>query len=153
MTIEEEGIEDGLEKLRAMEQRMANMSPILRVIGADLVELIDSNFDKSTAPDGTLWAPLKAPRRHQRDTGPPKPLIDTGRLRRSITYQAGRRHVDVGTNVVYAGTHQWGTVHVPARPFVPIDIEGNWTGSLVELEFIKRTVTRWIETGSLSGAF
>jgi len=69
------------------------------------------------------------------------PLLDTGRLRNSITYNADKNSVSVGTNVVYAAIHQFGgetylnmramakdgdqwhkgeahTHRIPARPFL-----------------------------------
>lgn len=73
-----------------------------------------------------------------------QPLRDTGRLNRSITSNASNSGVIVGTNVIYAPTHQFGAtivpkngkrlvfpgatgnlifakkVVVPARPFLPL---------------------------------
>ncbi len=61
-------------------------------------------------------------------------LRDTARLLRSITpgvdgsavgpdqvVRTPPGEVIVGTNVPYAGTHQNGTRHVPARPFLPVN--------------------------------
>lgn len=61
-----------------------------------------------------------------------KPLIDTGRLRQSIATRVGRTELAVGTNVVYGGTHQFGSEDglVPARPFLPFSSSA--TGSSVE---------------------
>src|SRR5574343_577946 len=48
-----------------------------------------------------------------------KPLIDTGRLRKSITYEAGPRGVVIGTNVKYARTHQFGAeIKAKNKPFL-----------------------------------
>lgn len=54
-----------------------------------------------------------------------RPLIDTGRLWHSITYQDGI----VTTDAPYASVHQWGGKGgtIPARPFVPITPDGKTT--------------------------
>lgn len=79
---------------------------------------------------------------------PGQPLVDKGILRRSITAIPTTDGVTVGTNLIYARTHQFGAtilpkkaprlvfpgpagelifsrrVKVPARPFMPINIAG-----------------------------
>lgn len=92
-----------------------------------------------------------------------QPLVDTGRLRRSIVAVAGPNDVVVGTSVIYAKTHQFGnivrpkrakilafpgpdgeiifakSVKIPARPFMPIDRAGQpdfpprWAESIVRV--------------------
>lgn len=57
-------------------------------------------FRNSQAPDGKPWAHI-----HHREG---KPLIDSGRLRRSITARHTGEQAEVGTNVVYAQTQQEG---------------------------------------------
>lgn len=52
-----------------------------------------------------------------------KPLIATGRLMRSITYRATNAFAEVGTNLVYAATHQFGRGPIPARPFLVLQPE------------------------------
>ena len=54
-------------------------------------------------------------------------MLDTGRLRNSITYRVAGEVLYVGTNVEYAGIHQFGAragrrrnVVIPARPFLGI---------------------------------
>jgi phage virion morphogenesis protein len=60
------------------------------------------NFRRGTEPDGTPWLPLKT-RRGQ-------PLRDTGRLMRSITWEANDDTAVIGTNVIYARAHNFGVV-------------------------------------------
>ena len=52
-----------------------------------------------------------------------RPLIDTGRLWHSLTYQGAI----VTSDARYAGYHQWGTGEIPARPFVPVTATGQTT--------------------------
>ena len=68
------------------------------------------------------WSPRK-------DTKSTHPLlIKSGDLRRNFrSVVTGPDTVVVGTKVKYAGYHQFGTKHMPARPFFPIDERGQLT--------------------------
>src|SRR5690606_20982611 len=83
--------------------------PLLRTIGNLMVNDARMNFRMSRGPDGQRWAPLKL-----RDG---KPLLDTGRLRNSITsrlvYAGGENSVEIGTNVKYAPVQQFGALIKP----------------------------------------
>ena len=67
------------------------------------------------------WAPRKS--------GGTWPLLvkhPYGGLRATINRKlVGDDTVVVGTDKEYAGYHQFGTKHMPARPFMPLDREGN----------------------------
>ena len=56
-------------------------------------------------------------------------LIKSGSLRQSIGWKLRvfDTAVVVGTDKEYASYHQFGTKHMPARPFMPIDKNGNLT--------------------------
>ena len=79
--------------------------------------LIREGFDRSRAPSGVAWQPLRAPRSRRRPGR--RPLVDTGTLR------AWASHAMVsGTRATwdapgYGAFHQLGTSRVPARPFLP----------------------------------
>jgi phage gpG-like protein len=141
--------QDVREKLKALQDSAADMSPALNVVGRTVRDRILLGFKFSRSPYGQQWAPLKI-----REG---VPLIDSGRLRSSISYQvggtSGGQYVDVGTNYgplngggSVAAVHQFGAVIkpkqakflrfmgangyifakkvvVPARPFMPI--QGN----------------------------
>lgn len=88
--------------------------------------------------------------------GPKKILIETGRLRDSMTYWIPRlRVLEVGTNVVYAAARQFGVsqdvtvpahrrqvrahtrrMRLPARPFVVIQREDIRAIELILAKFI-----------------
>lgn len=104
-------------------------SPALQVIGRKLTTRIAFGFRNSDSPYGEQWKPIKA------RVG--LPLVDTGRLRRSLQqFNIGggpdSKYVEIGTNVVYAPVHQYGAIFaragkrgpsrvvIPARPFMPI---------------------------------
>lgn len=68
------------------------------------------------------WASRKP---STRDDGHPL-LIKSGSLRQSIGYKVvGSDTVVVGSDKAYAAYHQHGTKHMPARPFMPVDANGN----------------------------
>lgn len=87
-------------RLTGLRSKIQNMTPAYETIGRVLVNRIRFAFRNSTSPWGTPWAPL----RYRKG----KPLIDTGRLRRSIVYKATKNAVEIGTNVKYARVHQFG---------------------------------------------
>ena len=70
------------------------------------------------------WAPRKP---SKRDDGHPL-MIRSGALRQSIGWKfKGADAVVVGTDKKYAVHHQFGTKHMPARPFMPVDTAGRLT--------------------------
>ena len=80
-------------------------------IGSSMVASTIHRFETETGPDGTPWRPSARALREGGQT-----LSDSGRLRASITHRVGvgGDSVAVGTNVVYAGIHQFGG-RTPAR--------------------------------------
>lgn len=99
-------------------QSKAAMEEIGEMLTSSTVE----RFSTSTAPDGTEW-PVS--QRAENEGG--KTLVDTGRLRGSIGYEASPDQVIVGSNLVYARIHQLGgetgrghAVTLPERPYIGI---------------------------------
>lgn len=99
---------------------------IYAVLMEDARKRIDEGFARSVSPGGAPWRPL-APRtiarRRKRSS---RPLLDTGRLRASITYIITADGFVVGTSVIYAATHQHGRAEIPARPFLPHELPAAW---------------------------
>lgn len=86
-----------------------NMHAFLTDVGRRLVNDFRMGFRQSLAPDNTPWAPIT----HRNG----KPLLDTARLRNSITSRVNGKQVEVGTNVEYAKAQQYGggTIQVPTH--------------------------------------
>ena len=107
---------------------------LLKDLAQEALAKVGEGFETSTSPLGIPWAPLLL-RQGQ-------PLLDTGRLRSSITYALSDSGFSLGTAVAYAPVHQYGAtiqaksakglrwraggrwygakqVKVPARPFLP----------------------------------
>ena len=122
-------------------RKLKNPAPALKKIGQLEVSQTKLRFRNSKDPDGNDWEPLSpftiAARRKGRGSGSPKILVDTGRLRSSITFATSNTDVFIGTNVVYGSLHQEGgkvypfgnkrasKVEVPARPFLGINEKTN----------------------------
>ncbi len=100
--------------------------PINR-IGIYLASEAKLNFDRQQTPDGVPWAAFKHPPSKRRGGPSAKLLRDTDVLMASLTAR-GAGHVEQvtpnsllwGTAVPYGQFHQWGTITIPARPFIGV---------------------------------
>lgn len=125
----------GDEMLRRSSAPVPLRGPLMEcsvAISADLKR----NFATGTAPDGTAWAPVKSRVRKSKNI---LPLRDRGLLMASAIGNAAtsiKVITDVsltqGTNLEYAGTHQYGGVIVPTKAkalAIPLTIEAFRAGS------------------------
>lgn len=113
--------------IAALGQRARNLRPLFAAIGDDIVAASLLGFKDSRDPYGQPWKPLAPATIARRRKGSSTPLLDTGRLRNSITRRvlAGGNGVEIGSNVIYAAIHNFGgragrghkTV-IPQRAFV-----------------------------------
>lgn len=122
-----------------LDRRGRQRGPLLDAVGRKLAESTRMRFEDQRGPDGRAWTPSVRAREQAGQT-----LVDTGRLRDSITHRVAGDGVEIGTNVVYAATHQLGAdiravnapylafklgdrfvrvreVKIPARPFLGVD--------------------------------
>jgi len=104
-----------------LDQRLTNMEPVFDEIGSTLASSTQGRMKRGVQPDGSPQKPV------QRGG---TPLVDTGRLRGSITHEPSSDQVAVGTNVIYAAIHQFGgqagrghAVQIDARPYLGISGE------------------------------
>jgi len=128
--------------LKGIKEAAADPTPMFDAVGAALVSDTIGRFERGEGPGGEVWPQSL---RAKLDDG--QTLVDTSRLRDSITHDPGPRGVRYGTNVIYAGIHQFGgtikakgggwlkftlangafrrvrEVTMPARPFLGIDDE------------------------------
>lgn len=108
-----------LASLRAVDTKGA-----MRAIAEGLRTSTVERFDKSISPEGKKW---KTSIRAGNVGG--KTLVKTTNLRNSIRSEADRTGMAVGTNSIYAATHQFGTDRVikPKRKKVlKFQINGKW---------------------------
>lgn len=129
--------------LAGLVMRFDDIELLMAGIGVYLEGTTGERFEHGEAPDGSKWKPsLRA-----QQTGE-KTLVESGDLKTFITSQADSKSVAVGTNVIYAGIHQFGgtiraktaaglrfslpgglgfrrvmEVEMPARPFLGLSAE------------------------------
>ena len=137
--------------LNTLARRGADYSRVLEDIGSYLETSTRLRFEAQAGPGGQRWKPTWRGGQI---------LTLSARLLGSITYQVeGKDSVRVGSNVIYAGVHQFGAtikakaaaflqfrtaagwvrarqVEIPARPFLGVDSDD-------EAE-IGRIVTDWL---------
>lgn len=140
VTIEDSGLADALTGLIAAG---TDMTPAMEQIGAALETTTQFRFLHGTAPGGNPWTPS---RRAIAESG--LTLVDSGALRDSITYAAGAREVEIGSNLIYARIHQLGgeagrnkAVSLPSRPYLPDPAADDEEQSIVKeilVDFIGR---------------
>lgn len=101
-----------------------NMSPVMRMISQELAQQTEKNFAAEGRPK---WMGIKP--RKGREGG--MILQDTGQLAASIFTSHDSMSATIGSNKVYAAIHQLGgktgrghKVTMPARPFLPVDAQG-----------------------------
>lgn len=142
MDIKIEVDDKGMQKmLRELSERMEDLTPVMRRIGELLVSSVQENFNRegrysepgSWRGGPKRWqelAPSTIRQRERQGYWPGQILTRTGRLKSSINYHAGKDHVVVGTNLIYAAIHQFGgkagrghRANIPARPFLVVQDE------------------------------
>lgn len=142
-----------LQLYRDLDKRAIN-----NVLSSDVRSSTVQRFKTSRSPEGKKW---KTSIRASSNGG--KTLVDTARMRNSIRRKADDSGFAVGTNVIYAATHQYGarriirarrkkalrfqvngqwiskkqvSVTIPARPFLGLSDE--------DMENIKETLEEYL---------
>ncbi len=81
---------------------------LLSSIGQEGVSLTQDRFQNQAGPDGTPWLQSLRAKLVSGQT-----LIKSNRLASSFTFAATDQAVEWGTNVIYAGIHQFGGIIKP----------------------------------------
>ena len=117
----------------------ADMRPAMLGIGELLLRSTRRRFDTRQSPQGAPWAPLSENYRRRKRRNRDKILTLDGYLRGGLNYRAGRDYVEIGSDRIYASTHQFGAEQgefgatgggkpipfgdIPARPFLGVSDE------------------------------
>ena len=101
---------DALTKKLDAISKAAAAEAVLTQAGDTLIDLIGLTFTDQEDPWGQPWKPLSPLSRAG------QALLDTGRLRNSIDKQISGNTLQVGTNVCYALTHQFGATVTAGKP-------------------------------------
>jgi phage virion morphogenesis protein len=139
--------EKNLNELNKLYKKLKNPKPLLEDIGKAMVSLITESFEAETSPEGEKWQEhaestknralnraLKRRLKNPIDKDESKKMIlhDSGQLKGSIEPIVKGDSVIINASKEYAAIHQFGgmagrnrKVKIPARPFMPVDAEGN----------------------------
>lgn len=116
-----------------MAARARDITPALQAGAQDVKTTIVDAFRKSQDPaTGESWKALEPETVARRRNGSSKPLVDTGKLRGSVVATvANKTQILVGTNVTYAGPHQFGapSKNLPRRRFLPTEDGVFWASA------------------------
>ncbi|WP_448384542.1 phage virion morphogenesis protein, partial [Desulfosoma sp.] len=107
--INDREVHDALEKLA---RRVADLSPVMRAIGADMERRMLERFETETDPTGRKWAPLSQ-RTLKAKKGRGTTLYHFGALQESRTSAADSTSVRWGFGQKYAAFHEFGTKKMP----------------------------------------
>ena len=109
-----------LAALEKLQRRAETAASALHEIGEVLLEATEDRFVEQVDPAGRPWAPLsprykKRKRRHQDLI-----LALDGYLKGTLAKRVSAGRLEIGSNRVYAATHQLGDKrrNIPARPFL-----------------------------------
>lgn len=109
--------------LLEIERRSVNLLPVMQAGRIMAVSEVQRRFQTGTDVRGASWPPLRFPRP---SGGNPKPLLNNGLLRASITGAETQESITVGTNAVQANLmHFGGTVRPKKGRFlaIPMTVE------------------------------
>lgn len=115
--------------------RASDLHPAMADIAETLYTITDEAFDTERSPDGTAWADLAPATWRYKKTN--KKLFEEGTLRGSLYADSSAHEARVSVNAhargyPYAAVQQFGSKHVPARPFMPIGTDGALLGDIPE---------------------
>ena len=124
MKITTTGTQEVQRKFRKLIKKVKDKKTLFNRIGLQLLNEIATTF-KTETHEGKRWAPVgEKTLGRRRGHGGGKILQDTGTLRRSFEHKATNSNVKIGTQVVYAPTHEFGRGNIPARPMLPTKKRG-----------------------------
>ena len=105
-------------------QAGVDLTDPMREIGEILLQHTQERFARGNSPAGVPWAPLDAKyrrsKRKRKSRGADAILVLDDELRGGLAYDSGADWVELGSNRIYAATHQFGAPDrgIPRRPFL-----------------------------------
>lgn len=114
------------DRIIATQLAAINLKPVFQNFGRYYVQKIRKQFDRSVDPYDDSWASLKPAtiRAKRRKGQPSKPLIATGRSRRSIRFDPRPNRCFFIFVTRYLWYHDSGTKHIPKRQVFPTEEQG-----------------------------
>lgn len=116
----EADVSDVLATLSALQAAAGNTQGLWQDAGEYLLQSHRERFDRAETADGQPWAPLSARYQRRKKRRADQILVLDAFLRDQLAYHASADGLDLGSNRIYAATHQFGAEDrgIPARPFL-----------------------------------
>lgn len=116
-------LEELLERLKQVEN--LDKAGLNNAIAEALRSNTEERFEKQQSPEGTPWK-----RSIRAAAGGGQTLVKTAGLKNSVHARASEAGAEVGTNLKYAATHQFGasgrTIRAKNKPFLSFQMDGRW---------------------------
>lgn len=101
---------------KRLDDRMADLTPVMNSIGVDLETRISNRFETRKAPGGSAWAPWAESTKASYPANAHNRLLDRyGAMLRSLSSRATKTSITVGFGQHYLAYHEHGTKHMPRR--------------------------------------
>ena len=105
VTVDDAALKAGLKNLA---DALGDLRPFFQDVGETLLNSTRERFNSRTGPDGESWAPLSPSYAAKKKRNRNKILTLSGALRGTLTKQADKDTLRIGTPLVYGATHQFG---------------------------------------------
>ena len=137
--IGDDEIRQGLNQLL---NQMHDLTPAFRSIGEVLLESTQERMSNEQAPDGSGWEQLSVfTLMNKEKTGQSNKILrGFGTLADTLNYQISANQLQLGSNLEYAATHQFGRedANIPERPFLGLsENDKNDVLDILQDHFIK----------------
>lgn len=137
-------------------QVVDNKSRLHQRFAVVTLQWIDRQFLSGGGQGGARWKPLTPNTIAGRRKASSKPLLDTGQLRQSFTAKVSARSVRVGTEKIYAATHEYGdtrTIKPKNAKILAFPVDSGFAGpkGKVRRSFSSLTTRKTYKRGQLLG--
>lgn len=119
LSVKTTGLKTVGQSIKKLLANAQNPEPALLDIGEYMVESTQQRFLDMQDPDGNPWEPLfleTLAKKKRQD----RILTESGTLADTLHYQLSKGELQIGSNIEYAATHQFGRDEIVARPFLGI---------------------------------
>lgn len=158
MQIKAIGLTDIEKTLKTLENKTAEIQPLLKELANHLQNTVEESFETQTSPDGKKWNPIKKAMHKNYKLGTSKILYRTGHMQGSLQSRVYKKSLTVGLNAtsnsyLYPLVHQFGNKKksgrgsgIVARPFMPIKANGEiYNQTQKELEEILSDYLKFLD--------
>lgn len=138
--VEALGLDQIDERIRKLE--FLDTRDLLEGLGAEIESQTRRRIhDLKTSPDGVDWKPWSgkySETRHENQSL----LISRGDLEDSITHEVSTDELVVGSNLIYAATHQYGDDDrgIPERPYLGLSMDDEIALTRLVVDFLDETI-------------